>query len=249
MASASDLQEQELTFYSDNIHSLISPQKSLTLILHEPSNYPSWLNIGIAQQSLSNNNECYLSPQSPSYSKKPCPTFLYSFSETEQTYSKYVVKYITQNKEMFNFISFLADSSISEDKWNIDLCKKIEKSLETSASTPTVILENPELLLSIIPDLTIPKLLSQIMEIQKVATLYIISSTTSINSSDFINSLLHRSSIIISLTALTTGRADDITGILSISKGPVHDCVKSKKLCDRQYAYFVSTNNVKLYYK
>lgn len=249
MASASDLQEQELTFYSENVHSLISPEKSLTLILHEPSNYPSWLTIGIAQQSLSNNNECYLSPQSPSYSKKPSPTFLYSFSETEQTYSKYVVKYITQNKEIFNFISFLTDSSISEDKWDIDLRDKIKKLSGTSSSTPTVILENPELLLSIVPNLTIPKLLAQIMEIQKIATLYIVSSTTSINSSDFISSLLHRSSIIISLTALTTGRADDISGILSISKGPIHDREKSNKICDRQYAYFVSTNNVKLYYK
>lgn len=253
MASASDLQEQELSFYQGNIHSLIAPENSISLILHEPANYPSWLISGIIQQSISSNNECYLSQQSPAYPKTPSSTFFYSFSETEQTYSKYFLKYITQNKSLFQFISPLTDSTISIESWNKSIITKV-KETKTKDLTPVVILESPELLLSIIPGLTIPKLLTQIMEIQKYATLYIALSTDLINSSELVISLLHRSSIILSLTSLTTGRADDISGVLSISKGPIHNEDINKKLvsfkiADRQFVYFVSANGVKLYYK
>lgn len=251
MASASDLQEQELTFYSNNTHSLLAEPKSLSLIIHEPSNYPTWLVSGIAQQALSDNNECYLSPQSQSLKKTPIPTYLYSFSQTEQAYSKYFHKYITKNKNLFTFHSFLTDDSIALESWDTSIISKLKLSSSTSTESPIVILENPELLLSIVPDMTTEKLLSQLMMIQKVATLYISSSTTSLSSTNkFMMSLLHRSSMLVTLTALTTGRADDISGILSISKGPIHNSsVSSKTISDHQYSYFVSANTVKLYFK
>lgn len=249
MASASDLQEQDLNFYSTHEHSLISPQNTLSLIVHEPSNYPSWLVSGIVQQALSPNSECFLSPQAPLKPNTPSPVILLSFTNTLQTYSKYTHKYITQNKDFFTFISFLTDTSIPLESWN----QKVVNQLSTlKSSKPIVIIENPELLLSIVPNMTTSKLLSQLHSIQKLSALYIVTSTsnTPISSQSlFLPSLLHHSSMIVSLTSLTTGRADDISGILSISSGPKHLVSNDSKIADLQYSYLVTTSGVKLYYK
>ena len=252
MASASDLQEQGLAFYSKHEQYLLSPQKSLSLIVHEPFNFPSWLVAGIIQQSLSNDNECYLSPQSLNRRKSALPTFLYSFSDTEVTYSKYFHKYVTKNRNMFTFKSFLSEDSISLDSWNKFIHEQLKKSALSFGSPPVVILENPELLLSIVPEMTVCKLLSQIMAIQQESVLYIVTCSSILGAPQFLPALLHRSSLLVSLTPLTTGRADDISGILSISPGPVHSNDKLKdsfSIADRQYSYLVTTNAVKLYFK
>lgn len=252
MASASDLQEQGLAFYSKHEQYLLSPQKSLSLIVHEPFNCPSWLVAGIIQQSLSNDNECYLSPQSPNRQKTASPTFLYSFSNTELTYSKYLHKYVTKNRNMFTFKSYITEDSISLDTWDKSICEQLEKSAKLCDSSPVVILENPELLLSVVPAMTISKLLSQIMTIQQKSALYVVTSSSIIGAPQFLPALLHRSSLLISLTPLTTGRADDISGILSISPGPVqsNDRIEDRlSIADRQYSYLVTTNAVKLYFK
>lgn len=241
MASTSDLQQQALTFYSTKVGSLLSDFNTLSLILHDSSNCPAWLITGIIQQALSKDNECYLSPQAPKVTKATIPTFLYSFTNTEQTYSKCFQKYINSNKDFLKFTSYLSDSSKDPSKFSTDVLQDVGKVEEK----PFVIIENPELLLSIVPGMTIIQLLSQLNEIQKHTTLYIVTSTSP-NKSSLLSMLLHRSSLIITLTALTTGRADDMSGTLSVSPGPI----KSKQnVSDRQYSYLVSTNNVKLFYK
>lgn len=242
MASTQDLQEQSLTFYSTREGSLISEPNTLSLIVHEPSNQSSWVITALIQQSLSTDNECYLSPQSPPKSKDSFKTFLHTFANTEQSYSKYLNKYITKNKSNFNFHSYLTMPE-KLASWDTQLLSQLKKE-----KNPVVILENPELILSIIPGMTIQKLLSQIQELQKYCILYI---TTPIVNSTFLSALLHRSSLIVSLTSLTTGRADDMSGTLSVSSGAVFvpHTIDHLKVENSQYSYLVTANNIKLFYK
>jgi hypothetical protein len=244
MTSTSDLQQQALTFYETREGSLLSSDNTLSLIVHDSSNSPSWLVSGIIQQSLSENNECYLSPQSPTLEKQASPSFLCSFTSPEHSYLKHFQKTITKNKQLFTFKSFLSDSSAQIEKWDSLIFEQIKSK---NSPNPIVIIEHPEILLSIIPGLTIDKLLSQIHEIQKISTLYIVTSTSlSLSYSQLLPILLHHSTLIISLTSLSTGRADDISGILSITSGPQKSLLN---VSDRQYSYLVTTNNVKLYFK
>lgn len=240
MASTQDLQQQALTFFTTKEGSLISAPNTLSLILHEASNHPSWLITGLVQQALSTDNECFLAPHSPQYNKKCTPTFLHTFTNTEQSYARHINKYITKNKEHFKFHSYLT-SSDKIMSWDTQLLSQLKRE-----SNPILILENPELLLSIIPGMTLQKWLSQIQELQKHSILYIVTST--INST-FLYALLYRSSLIVSLTSLTTGRADDMSGTVGVSQGPVLFSRDFAKVVDSQYSYLVSTNNIKLFYK
>lgn len=249
MASASDLQEQDLTFYDTIHHSLITTPKSLSLIVHDPTNEPSWLISGIIQQGLSETNECYLSPQSPNFQKPSSQVIFVTFLNTESTYSKSFSKLSVSNNSNFKLISFL-DPKINEkvklENWFDFISKQIS---ENTKNDSVLILENPSILLDLIPGLTNDKFLSQLQSLQSLSCLYItISSNLSYNSI-ILPQLLHRSSLIVSLTALETGRADDISGILSISNGPVLFSDDKRKLNLREYSYLVTTNSVKLYYK
>lgn len=246
MASASDLQQQALTFYDVHEGSLLSLPTSLSLIVHDAPNSPTWLISGIIQQSLSENNECYLSPQAPSLTKPANSTYLYSFNNPDHSYNRYFNKYLTKNRDLFKFTSFLSAFSSNLEKWDTYILNEIK---QTSSKKPIVIIEHPELLISIIPRMTTNKLISKLAEIQKFSTLYIITSTSLATAyQTFLPSLLHRSSLIISLTSLSTGRADDISGILSVSSGPKF-VQSNSKISNRQYSYHVSTNSLKLYFK
>ena len=248
MASAFDLQEQTLTFFSGNESSLLAAPNSLTLIAHDSTNSPTWLTTAIIQQALSTLNECYLAPHSPSIDKNAIPAFLFSFTNTEQTYNKYFLKYLTKNKDQFTFTSFLAPHAPAVEDWYTHIVSSLKKQ-----STPSiVIIEHPELLLSIVPGMTPIKLLSCLHEIQRLSTLYVVTttSTSSGNTATLLPSLLHRSSLIVSLTALNTGRADDISGTLATSIGPINtDKIGQKNIEERHYSYQVNANAVKMYYK
>lgn len=252
MASVSDLQEQGLSFFSKHEHSILLPQQSLSLIVSEQSNSPTWLVSGVIQQSLSSDNECFLSPHSPSRQKPALPTFLFSFSNTELTYSKYFHKYITKNKDIFKFKSFITDDTQSLETWNSIILEDVKKIASYKGLSPVVIIENPELLLSVVPGMVLSKLLSQLMAIQQQCALYIVTSSSTTIAPQFLPSLLQRASLLVSLTPLSTGRADDISGVLSISPGPIRldeETDNTTPVADRQYSYLVSTNAVKLYYK
>lgn len=246
MASASDLQQQALTFYETHEGSLLSASNSLSLIVHDASNSPTWLVSGIIQQALSETNECYLSPQAPTLRKIANTTYVYSFTNPEHLYNRYFNRYLTKNRELLKFTSFLSDFTSNLENWDTYILNQIK---ENTLQRPIVIIEHPELLISIIPGMTINKLISKLTEFQKFSTLYIVTSTSLTKSyQTLLPSLLHRSSLIISLTSLSTGRADDISGILSVSSGPKF-MSSNPKISDRQYSYYVSTNSVKLYFK
>lgn len=243
MASTSDLQEQALTFYKNKSNTLTPSQNTLSLITHDSSNFPSWLIAGILQQSVSTNNECFLSPNFPSINKESSPSYVYSFTNTIQTYNKYFLKYNIKNNENLHFTSFINSDAPTLASWYTSIISEIK-----SNRNPVVIIENPELVLLLDPTVTINKLLSQIQEIQKHCALYIVSTTSTSSSftSTYLPSILHRSSLIISLTALTTGRADDISGTLTISTGPIPN---ENQIESRQYSYLISNSAVKLYFK
>lgn len=242
MTSTQDLQRQSLIFYQTKEGSLLSPPNTLSLIVHEASNHPSWIITGIVQQAISTNGECFLAPNSPHRLKTSSKTILHSFTNTEQSYSKHINKYITKNKDQFKFHSYLT-SGENLELWHTKLLDQLRKE-----SNPFLILENPELLLSIIPGMTLPRLLSQLQDLQKHSSLYIVTSTSN---NLFLSALLHRSSLIVSLTSLTTGRADDMSGTLSVSKGPACSIsnLENPNVTDSEYSYLVSTNNINIFYK
>jgi elongator complex protein 6 len=61
-----------------------------------------------------------------------------------------------------------------------------------------------------------------------------------------VNHLIHRSSLVVSLRPLETGRADDVTGVLRITRGPK---VSQLKVIENEYLYFVTSDNVKIIHR
>lgn len=62
-----------------------------------------------------------------------------------------------------------------------------------------------------------------------------------------LGALFAKSSLVVSLRPLETGRADDVTGVLRITRGPrkTHDF----KVIENEYLYFVTTDNVKIIHR
>lgn len=63
----------------------------------------------------------------------------------------------------------------------------------------------------------------------------------------FVLGLAHRATALISIRPLATGRADDVTGTLTVARGP-KSCSIGQVVTD-SYQYHVSGDNVKIFYK
>ena len=79
----------------------------------------------------------------------------------------------------------------------------------------------------------------------------LLSTDPSFKASDFLIKLFHRSQLNISLQPLNTGRAKDITGSLTISKGTIpYYNLPNLKINEREYVYYLTKDfQIKLYYR
>lgn len=272
-------QQQDLVFFNDN--SLISnailksPSSHCSIISHVQGTSPTWLINSLLENSLIGtaclvNND--LNRKIPNRSE----VYFISFSHPKDFYIKNCKKNGLDLSLLsnFKFIDCFSDlfsnkiknpSKASSEVTN--LFKNIIDEVQASANSEKVIfIESIEILLSSTNTKSI-ELLKQCFEINKLCRqLFVIvaqdypqivdlSASMPQDSvfkiTDFLLKLYHRSQLNLNLQPLPTGRANDITGCITISKGAIpYEILEGVKVIEKEYIYYVNKeSNIKLFFR
>lgn len=125
-----------------------------------------------------------------------------------------------------------------------------------------IIIEQPEILLSLIPNLTADILGSKFINAlrKKCGHLVInsvidpvqedIETSTAVEFKRFLQSNIYKSQALIALNPLPTGRAKDVTGTLRISRGPssIQGIIPDLQIAENEYLYLTDKDNTELFY-
>ncbi|EGW30730.1 uncharacterized protein SPAPADRAFT_141731 [Spathaspora passalidarum NRRL Y-27907] len=269
---SSNQPQQDLIFFTDNSlipSDVLSSQASyLSIITHVQGTSPTWLINSLIETALMGtasvvNSDLKRIP-------KRSNVLVASFSHPHEFYVRNCKKNgldLSSNPQ-FEFVDCFSTlftelvSKPSDAKRDVDaLFDKIVK--RVTNPNMAVFIEAPETLLYA-TNISSSDLLFNLTKINKnCRQLYVISSkdypqyvdfdTTnpqdvSFKTTDFLVKLHHRSSLNITLEPLSTGRAKDITGSITISRGSIP--YETVKVNEREYIYHVTKDsNVKLYFR
>lgn len=125
-----------------------------------------------------------------------------------------------------------------------------------------IVLEQPELLLSLVPNLTSDMLNTKfINELRKKCALLVVNtvidsvqeeneSAPAVEYKRFLQTNIYKSNVVISLSPLPTGRAKDVTGTLKITRGPksFEGFVPDIHVVENEYLYLTEKEATKLFY-
>ncbi|QRG36512.1 hypothetical protein FDK38_000853 [Candidozyma auris] len=174
-----------------------------------------------------------------------------------------------ESDKNFTFLDCFTDlftkhiSDPSKSKKSIDkLFNNLSLEVENVTKEPKmVILENPEILLAA-TDLTSNELIYFLVSLQAVSnSMFVVigaepsfidfgatlSDSVVSKYTDFYVKLFHKSSINLNLSPLSTGRAEDITGCLTISRGSLPSPIP---VAQKDFIYNITKEgNVKLYFR
>lgn len=262
-------QRQDLAFFSDNSifpHDLLNNEHLFGLLTHTQGTSPSWFINILVENGLF--GTCFINHEKSSVKIPKSDVILISVLQDLKFYERDLKKngIEVQNLTQFHFIdcftdlfSKLNDDSSSIDKFFQNIFKQIE---QIKSAKKIIIIEGIEFLLSA-TSLSSIKLLNYINKFHKLSSSLIIISCvdkelidTQNNSDksspefkffDFLIRLLHRSNLNISLRPLETGRANDITGTLTISKGTIP--FESLSLLEKEYLFHVTKDQTKLFFR
>ncbi|KAI0462791.1 hypothetical protein LJB42_003592 [Komagataella kurtzmanii] len=188
-------------------------------------------------------------------------SFLHGISFYNKTWVKYLgVESSFQGDENLSFFD-LSTAEAPVDK----LFKPVIAALKSSALPCTLILDHPELYF-LTNQCSINEFMSQISYINSLANVLVStfadanlidlnetdSSTITHRQTEFLTKLYHRSQGILSLRPLETGRADDVTGTMTVSKGSIsfEDEAKNLEINEQQYLYLVNKEgSVKVFFR
>lgn len=263
MSSAADLQPQDLAIYKDSSITLkTSNQHNLNLLLYTESNKATWLTTALIQSCLL--DRCYLNAtqlHGTEYSLESPKSnvLLVSVADGNEVYAKQFQRFIKLNiassMPSFEFVSFI-QSGI--ENWFDQIKGKVNE-LSKNNEPVNIFITDIHLLL-FLTDTTCDRLLSQISQINKLGNLYLIlpsdkslldysedSNDFATLYSSFLMKLVHKSNLLLHVRPLRTGRAEDITGELTINRGLIPS---TTEVHERDYLYnIVKEGNVKLYYR
>lgn len=258
-------QLQDLQFYADN--SVISTEvllsdSSLTTITHRHGTSSAWLLSAILEDlllekvSINSNSATSHSLDDPRSS-----VLFVSFTQDLDFFGKLWKKYIglsfsgdeCLNCHRFRFVSGLHDFS---DKPTEEVFQKL---LEMSENFSCVILEGFDLLWQISPcdSLAALSFLHKLNQKRHIFLSFSIQDELIDldgaenefvrKNTDIMCKLLHRSNLILNVRPLETGRAQDVTGTLTVSKGP---CGSTGKVAEKEYLYVVDKEGgIKLFFR
>lgn len=267
-------QQQDLVFFSDNSivsdHSLVSGNKNLHIISHHEGTIPSWLVVSIFENCLLGtanliNREL---KKTPNRTLVTCASFLHaqdfwtrlSRKQGLDLDSSSNYQYVDCFSDLFTKqIPNPANAKAHISKLFDSICVAVEK---LKLQKRVVVIECPELLLAA-TDLASNDL---IFHLRRVAshcnTLFVVINTESpfttssgappedpvFRISDFYTKLHHMSSLNISVLPLSTGRAKDITGCLTVARGakPANPVTR---VVEKEYMFHIVNESVKLYYR
>lgn len=257
-------QKQDLTFFHDNS---IIPQlneRLLGVATHTQGTSPSWLINSLVENALY--GTCHLNHDQPSRrSNVVADTVLISFLHNEKFFEKDLRKAGVETGEGFHFIDLFSDlfSKISSPA-------SLEKTVEGIVTQiksfkrnhKVLIIEGIEVLLAATP-INATQLLDQIAVLCRASTsLFIITAADpelytlkvaneklpEFKMNEFLNRLAHMSKLNIALRPLDTGRAKDVTGTLTISRGAIP--FKSLQVTEKEYLFLVSRDQTtKLFFR
>ncbi|ODV97863.1 hypothetical protein PACTADRAFT_185831 [Pachysolen tannophilus NRRL Y-2460] len=269
----SDAQQQELAIFKDNsiIPDGLLSSKSKTLITYVQGTSPGWLISALVENLLFNTFILAHKPGTQKFSniKSRSKVLLVSFSQDYKFYDKFFRKInVSNSNHNFKFLDLLT-STMYDDGEGDEILKKIETTIEkefrNDYSDLNVIIENPEYLLHTTP-LTTNMLLIFLnkLHLNYANNLIVISSSDKnlldfhaqeessieFKHTEFLTKFLFRSNLIMNIKPLDTGRANDVTGLLSINKGLVGYQTDEIEIVEKEYLFFVAKEgNVRLFFR
>lgn len=266
-------QQQDLVFFTDgSLLSIQEPSKSsqLHIISYRDGTAPMWLVTSLVENCLvgtANQVNRDLKPKAQDTS-----VLYVSFLNSEDSFKKACRKqavdidslscfeYLDYSTSLFT-TEFVASSNTSNQ------CEKLFEKIASKLKTKTtlkkvVFIDSPELLLAA-TDLPSNELLAGIQKLNELATVIPIMNVhasyydleltnaqdPSFRLSDFYVKLLHRSSVNIHLQPLSTGKAKDITGSLTVTRGAL-PVSSNLEVLEKEYVFQVTKDaSAKLFFR
>ncbi|KAH3674246.1 hypothetical protein WICPIJ_009646 [Wickerhamomyces pijperi] len=266
-------QKQELHLFSGNA---IIPHKSLTkshlftTISHVQGTSPTWLVNYLIDNALY--DTCLLNEGQSTRSSVKSGVVFISLINDSKTYEAGLKKLGVDLKSIpqFQFIDLFTDLFTKVQPQEPQSIAKLFDSEVfphiSKTKKPIIFIEGLELLLlsTQITSIQLLGYLSQLTSLSK--SLFLITPSdselhdiTTINTQssrqhqyhDFLIRVLHRTNLNIALRPLSTGKAKDVTGTLTISRGSVpFEGLDGLEILEREYLYLVSRDNsVKLFFR
>lgn len=260
----SNVQKQELIIFSDN--SVLSKElctgdnHDLITITSSPATSSFWLLNALAETKITGAPFSLNSTSIPSPTQRSgSPITIASFIHNTQSYTEALSK-LNLRSDGYRMVDLLTDFVIK----NITKprSKVISDLLDIfpEDSTSVVILEQPEILLTLLDGLTSDELHRKfIIPLMQKCGLLIIASNVSyrpsgvtrdeIELSRFVLGCIYKSIAVLSLKPLDTGRALDVTGLFRITRGGASSSHLSCQVVENEYLYLSQKENQKLFYR
>lgn len=266
-------QQQDLVFFADG--SLVSFNKSsknppLHIVSYRDGTAPMWLVTSLVENCLVGTaNQVNRELKS---SVKDTSVLYVSFLNTEDSFKKAFRKQAVDidSLSLFEYLDYSTSLFTTEfvpGKDTSTQCKKLFENIELNIKSKTsmhkvVFIDGPELLLAA-TDLQSNELLAGIRRLNELATIipvinvhssyFDLESTNAqdptFRLSEFFVKLFHTSSLNVHLQPLSTGKAKDITGSLTVTRGALPVPTNSEVL-EREYVFQVTKDaTAKLFFR
>lgn len=265
-------QRQDLVVFSD--HTALTPElvnnnkHNTILVSYGNSTAPLWLILALIETQLIGMPLSLNGPHSSTTTIDRSVTknsvILSSFQHNQAFFTNSLQK-LKISSNQYKVVDFLTDFVLniigkSKDQiWQYLLASFPED------SKSTIIIEDPQLLLSLISDVNSDEIQQKfITPLSKKCGLLIIVSAiepfdnldvTNVNDPDtiqynrFILGCFYKSLCVLSLKQLETGKASDVTGTLKITRGGQNDNLSKVHVVENEYLYFTHKDVTKLFYR
>jgi elongator complex protein 6 len=254
-------QNQDLVLFSDN--SIIPEINFCSLITHTQGTSPSWLVDVLIENGLY--NTCAINHEKKQRKTAKADVMFISLLHDSKFYDlKRIGVELGEVKE-FHFVDLFTDlfTKVTDVESVSEIFDQLASQLSSYTNKDKVVLiEGIEFLLASTA-ISSTQLLNQIIKLQKKSTaLFIVSSADKelidvkvnnvqlpeFKTNDFLLRFIHRSHLVISLRPLDTGRAKDVTGTLTISRGALP--LSNIQVLEKEYLFFVSRDQpTKLFFR
>ncbi|SCU98733.1 LAMI_0F16028g1_1 [Lachancea mirantina] len=269
----SNVQNQDLRVFSD--HSVLSKhlfkssfKHHLILVTHKNGTSPSWLINALVETHIFG-APVYLNESQRSVWDKHAANdgekaiSVASFYHDADYFTSAFAK-LKLDPSRYRVLDFLTNFAVRSDEKSSDqLLQEIIDAVGQSG-TDTVILEQPELLMPLLDlgsDELHFKLISPLA--RKVSLLIIVMNTEGYEHNDiaeyqrrdateltrFAMACFHKSTAVLGLKPLESGRADDVTGILRVSRGPALAKSFPVHVVENEYLFLTKKGSTKLFYR
>lgn len=270
--------KQDLIIYNDNSiisdEILNSNQSNLSIISHIQGTAPSWLTNSLIENALQGTSTLVTNESSNATKNRSDVVFI-SFNQPEEFYIKNCKKNGLELSKLnnFHFIDCFTNlfidtirNTTNPSKDINSLFQKISSKIQQIKGSKIIIfIEEPLILLqatTLEPDVLqgyifqLNKLCRNLFVItnQDQSTTLDLSTTNPLDpvfkNSDFLLKLYHRSQLNIHLKPLETGRANDITGSLTISHGALDYDIDNLQVKEQEYIFnLTKDSNISLFYR